>query len=360
MRSVWFEDGKVKLIDQTKLPLKVEVVSCPDASAVAQAIKSMKVRGAPAIGVAAAFGMLLGARDKEDLNDTAKLLKSTRPTAVNLAWAVDLVLAEAKKTIKMKEDPTSYSSFQVAKTVYMIFRHQREICKKISENGAKLIKDGEGILTHCNAGALACVDYGTALGVIIEAHMRGKKIRVYADETRPLLQGARLTAFELAQAKADFTLICDNMAGFLMKQGKISRVIVGADRIASNGDTANKIGTYSLAVLANAHGIPFYVAAPLSTIDFSIDSGDKIPIEERSPDEVVQFAGVRVAPDCKAYNPAFDVTPASLITAFITEEGVFKPSELKNLKEKAKTQIIVPPPVPRKRKKPGEEQPEQQ
>jgi len=355
MRSVWFEDGKVKLIDQTKLPTKVETISCSDVSAVVQAIKAMKVRGAPAIGVAAAFGMMLAARDKEDLNDAAKALKSARPTAVNLAWAVDLVLAEAKKTIKMKEDPTSYSSLQVSKVVYTIFRQQREICKKISENGAAIIKNGETILTHCNAGALACVDFGTALGVIIEAHRRGRKIQVYAGETRPLLQGARLTAFELAQAKVNFTLICDNMAGFLMKQGKVSRVIVGADRIASNGDTANKIGTYSLAVLANAHGVPFYVAAPLSTIDFSIESGDKIPIEERGPDEVTQFAGVRVAPDCKVYNPAFDVTPAGLITAVITEEGIFKPSELKGLKEKAEKQIVIPPLVPRTRKKPAEE-----
>jgi len=298
---------------------------------VAAAIKNMVVRGAPAIGAAAAYGMALAAgslqgKERESLlaglEEAARGLKATRPTAVNLAWAVERMMnfARSQKT----ENPSRLAELLWAEAE-KIAAEDVVTNKKIGQHGAKLIPQKARILTHCNAGALATVDYGTALGVIRSAVEQGKEVTVFVDETRPYLQGSRLTAWELQQEGIPATLIADNMAGFLMQKGEIDLVIVGADRIAANGDVANKIGTYSLAVLAQAHKIPFYVAAPLSTFDLKIDSGSLIPIEERSARELTHFAGVQIAPSgIKCYNPAFDVTPAALITAIITETGIIK------------------------------------
>jgi methylthioribose-1-phosphate isomerase len=329
MRALRWDGKELILLDQTLLPTKVRYFSCRSAEEVTQAITSMQVRGAPAIGVAAAFGLVLAAREYSGMErpefirkmeQAVASLAATRPTAVNLFWAL-----RRMENIWQNNQLESIDGLRRLLEQEAVLIQEEDLQKNlaISRHGSKLIPGGASILTHCNAGALATAGYGTALGVIRAAHEQGKIRRVYADETRPLLQGARLTAWELMEEGIPVTLIADNMAGYLMKQHKIDAVLVGADRITSQGDTANKIGTYSLAVLAQYHGISFYVAAPLSTIDFSLNSGGEIPIEERLPGEVTTLCGVVTAPPgVSVYNPAFDVTPAALITAIITEQGV--------------------------------------
>lgn len=304
----WSGDA-LSLLDQRLLPREEKWIEYRTASEVADAIRTMVVRGAPAIGVAAAYGMALAARAGEDLSVAAERLKAARPTAVNLAWAVDRMLR----------------ANGAAEEAERIESEDLEACRAIGRHGALLLGPDVTVLTHCNAGALATAGYGTALGVIRAAVEGGKRVAVFADETRPYLQGARLTAWELQQDGIDVTLITDNMAGHFFQQGKFDAVVVGADRIAVNGDAANKIGTYTVAVLAHAHGVPFYVAAPTSTIDVDCPDGAAIPIEERSAEEVVEIYGSRVAPEGVAVrHPAFDVTPARLISAIITERGVLR------------------------------------
>ena len=324
---IQWQNNKVKLIDQTRLPREELYLELGSYQEVASAIKEMKVRGAPAIGVAGAYGIALSAlkitaSSKSEfsagLEEVIRTIEATRPTARNLFMATER-MRQAAATSDAPDEIKAALVSEAAK----IHAEEMEATLKLSELGCGLIKDGFTILTHCNAGPLATNGYGTALGVIIYAARQGKRINVFADETRPLLQGARLTAWELKQAEIPFTLITDSMAGHFMKQGRIDCVIVGADRIAANGDTANKIGTYTLAVLAMEHGIPFYIAAPTSTMDMSINSGDGIPIEERSPEEVTHIQGIAIAPEgTKAANPAFDVTPHHYITAIITEKGI--------------------------------------
>ena len=334
--TVEWKNGAVRLLDQSRLPGVVDFLDCQDYQTVADAIRTLKVRGAPAIGVTAAMGVALGAQTIQTTDQgvfTQAVFKicdelaATRPTAVNLFWAIE--------RMKRKLESLQGQSVSTIKQVLMsesqaILEEDITLCKTMGRHGAELIKDGQTVLTHCNAGSLATAGYGTALGVIRAAWEEGKQIKVIADETRPVLQGARLTAWELMEDGIPVTLITDNMAGSLMKQGKIQLCVVGADRIAANGDVANKIGTYSVAVLAKAHNIPFYVAAPYSTIDLKTKSGDDIPIEQRSSLEVTSIHGSHpVAPkDVAVYNPAFDVTPAELITGIITERGVFKPQEI--------------------------------
>ena len=302
----------LQLLDQRLLPNEEKWIDCADEREVATAIRDMVVRGAPAIGVAAAFGMALAAKKGHDLAAAAALLKRSRPTAVNLAWAVDRMLTVA---------PEAFQSEAEA-----ILREDVANNMAMGQYGAALLGSSATVLTHCNAGALATGGYGTALGVIRAAVESGKKIAVFADETRPYLQGARLTAWELQRDGIDVTVITDNMSGHFFQQGRFDAAIVGADRIAANGDTANKIGTYTVAVLAAAHGVPFYVAAPMSTIDPACPNGAAIPIEERSAEEVSEMRGIRIAPVGVAVrHPAFDVTPAKLITAIITERGVLRP-----------------------------------
>jgi len=305
VKTIQWANGKVKIIDQTKLPHKLSYIYLSNLDQVVNAIKTMKIRGAPAIGVAAAFGMVLG---KKNLKVAARKLLASRPTAVNLRWAVERML-KAKDLLKEAK---------------RIAAEDAEINKLIGRNGLKVVKRGMRILTVCNAGALATVDYGTALGVIRAA--KKKNIHVYAAETRPRLQGAKLTAWELKRERIPFTLITDNMVGYLMQKGEVDLVVTGADRIARNGDSANKIGTYGVAVLAKEHGIPFYIAAPTSTIDLKIRSGKQIVIEERDPDEVVVIGKERIAPKgVKVINPAFDVTPAKCIKGIISEKGILRP-----------------------------------
>ncbi len=334
--TVEWKNGKVRILDQSRLPERVEFLECQDARAVEQAIRELKVRGAPAIGVTAALGIALGAQSVKtgkydefvkEVSEISSRLAATRPTAVNLFWAIE----------RMQRRVAEWRAHSVVEIKRMLVEEAQRILdediamnKAIGRHGAALLEDGQTVLTHCNAGALATAGYGTALGVIRAAWEQGKHVRVVADETRPVLQGARLTAWELMQDKIPVTLITDNMAGALMRQGRIQVCVVGADRIAANGDVANKIGTYSVAVLATAHGIPFYVAAPHSTIDLATPSGDRIPIEERRPEEVTSlYSGRPTAPSGVAVlNPAFDVTPANYVTGIITEKGVFKPSDL--------------------------------
>ena len=305
----WRGDA-LELLDQRRLPHETVYVTCRTAHEVADAIRNMIVRGAPAIGVSAAFGMALANQRGDDLRFAAIELRDARPTAVNLAWAVERML-------RASGDP---------KEAEAIFREDLEANHRIGRFGADLLGQTATVLTHCNAGALATAGYGTALGVIRAAVEQGKHIAVFADETRPYLQGARLTAWELQQDGIDVTLITDNMAGHFFQQRRFNAVVVGADRIAANGDAANKIGTYTLAVLANAHGVPFYVAAPISTVDIATADGSAIPIEERSASEVTDIGGWRIAPAGVAVrHPAFDVTPARLITAIITDRGVLRP-----------------------------------
>jgi len=334
--TVEWKDGAIRLLDQSKLPVQVEFLDCKDVESVAQVIRELKVRGAPAIGVTAAMGVALGAQSivASDHDGFAKALlvicdqlAATRPTAVNLFWAIERM---KRKVAALKVDSVASIKLSLMKESQAILEEDIALCKAMGQHGAALIATGQTVLTHCNAGALATAGYGTALGVIRAAWEQGKQIQVIADETRPVLQGARLTAWELMQDNIPVTLITDNMAGSLMRQGKIHLCVVGADRIAANGDVANKIGTYSVAVLAKAHGIPFYVAAPYSTIDLNTKSGEDIPIEQRNPLEVTTIHGSHpVAPQgVTVYNPAFDVTPAELIAGIITERGVFKPHEL--------------------------------
>ncbi|MCK4423887.1 MAG: S-methyl-5-thioribose-1-phosphate isomerase [Candidatus Omnitrophica bacterium] len=340
IQTITWSRGKIKLIDQTLLPNKFKYVYCNDLKSVWKAIKILQVRGAPAIGVVAAFGVIIGIKDskakdyktfEKELKKVCKYLAASRPTAVNLFWALDRMQKTAAQNFSKTVTQIKKILLKEAK---QILEEDRRICRKMAGYGAGLIKNNDTLLTHCNAGALATADYGTALGVMYMAREKGKKIKVYADETRPLLQGARLTTWELMKHKIDVTLICDNMAAVVMQEGKIDKVIVGADRIASNGDAANKIGTYGLAVLARAHGIPFYVAAPVSTFDPELKSGKQIPIEQRKPEEITACVGRRIAPcKVKVYNPAFDVTPARLVTAFITEKGVIKPPYKTNLRK---------------------------
>jgi methylthioribose-1-phosphate isomerase len=338
-------DGFLELTDQRKLPIEFVKLPCRNIDQLFDAIRTLAVRGAPAIGAAAAYGLVLSTQQLAQGEHAGKALSviaqardylaSSRPTAVNLCWALDRITHKAEQLVR-SQPAVSLQALRefVLSEANAIFDEDVVMCRRIGENGQNLIKEGAGILTHCNAGALATAGQGTALSVIFEAHRRGRKIRVYVDETRPLLQGARLTAWELKHAGVDVTLVCDNMAGWLIKQGMIDAVITGADRIAANGDTANKIGTYSLAVLAEKHGIPFYVAAPSSTFDLGMESGENIPIELRAEHEVTTFAGTQVAPDAiNVYNPAFDVTEAPLIAAIITENGVIKPPNVDSIAE---------------------------
>ncbi|MFA6356348.1 MAG: S-methyl-5-thioribose-1-phosphate isomerase [Candidatus Omnitrophota bacterium] len=329
----------VKIIDQTLLPDKLVYLEFRGVKSFWHAIKKLQVRGAPALGVAAAYGAYLGikgsrAKDHKafmrELDGVIKFIGSARPTAVNLFWGLARMKAVAEKN---KDRPIAQVKKALLGEAHKIYEEDRATCRKMADHGARLIKNGDAILTHCNAGALATADYGTALGVMYRAKENGKKFRVYADETRPLLQGARLTAWELMHEGIDVTLICDNMAAHVMSLGKITKVIVGADRITRNGDAANKIGTYGVAVLAKYHKIPFYVVAPVSTIDFNMARGGSIPIEERHGDEITTIRGNMIAPKgVKTYCPAFDVTPAELITAIVTEKGVFKPCEIKKIR----------------------------
>jgi methylthioribose-1-phosphate isomerase len=347
IRTIFWENAAVVMIDQKALPLLEQSVTCTDYEEVATAIEDLTVRGAPAIGVAAAMGIALGTLHLSSLSPEdfktefyriCDRFAQTRPTARNLFWAIERMKrcfenALASDVSARSSTEGGQAGLFLEKIRQILVSEAIQICeediainRRMGLNGRSLISDGDNILTHCNAGALATAGYGTALGVIRAAHEEGKKVHVFVDETRPVLQGARLTAWELVKECIPATLITDNMAGFLMQQGKVNLVITGADRIAANGDTANKIGTYALAVLAKENHIPFYIAAPLSTIDLSIETGDDIPIEERSSDEVTTFRGVRSAPaGMPVYNPAFDVTPNRYITAIITEKGVIRP-----------------------------------
>ncbi|MBI3461943.1 MAG: S-methyl-5-thioribose-1-phosphate isomerase [Planctomycetes bacterium] len=333
-------DGFARLIDQTLLPTELRYVECRDVETLWEAIRSLRVRGAPAIGIAGAMGLVLGVRGSAahsfadfyaDLKRSSDYLRTSRPTAVNLFWALDRMehVAESQRHLPV---PQLIERLRVE--ALAIEEEDRQMCRAIGRIGAELIRDGDGVLTHCNAGGLATADYGTALAVLFAAHEQSKSLHVFVDETRPLLQGARLTAWELVQRDIPATLICDNMAAQVMREGRVRLVITGADRIAANGDTANKIGTYGLAVLASAHGIPFYVAAPSSTFDLSIPTGESIPIEQRDPREVTHGFGRQTAPEnVGVYNPAFDVTPARLIQSIITDKGLIRPVNETNIRQ---------------------------
>jgi len=332
VQTIEWKNGKVVIIDQTQLPLTEVFLEITDYRELCDAIKQLKIRGAPAIGIAAAYGVCLGAAEiatenytefKQQLNRIVDELAATRPTAVNLFYALDRMRAIIERSQGMSPGQIKPKLVNEANR---ILDEDRETCRLMGEFGASLLKDGDTVLTHCNAGALATGGIGTALGVIFTAVEQGKKIKVFADETRPLLQGARLTTWELMKVNIDVTLICDNMAAWVMRQGWINCIIVGADRIAANGDVANKIGTYNLAVLANYHKIPFYVVAPTTTFDLNLNSGQDIPIEQRSSDEVTEGYGKRTAPkNVPVYNPAFDVTPNKLIHAIVCEKGIMIP-----------------------------------
>ncbi len=331
-------DGFVRLIDQTQLPTALAYRDCRGVEEVWEAIRNLRVRGAPAIGIAAAMGVVLAMQRVSDpgdysrrLREAADFLRTSRPTAVNLFWALERMetcLTRAGFVVARsggQRGPEQWTG-RLLEEALAIEEEDRRMCRAIGAAGAGLVGDGQGVLTHCNAGGLATADYGTALAVLFAAAEQGKRFEVYADETRPLLQGARLTAWELRQAGIPVTLICDSMAAQVMKEGRVQLVVVGADRIAANGDTANKIGTYGVALLARAHGVPFYVAAPSSTFDLSLPSGDQIPIEQRDPREVTHGFGRQTAPDGVAvYNPAFDVTPHHLIAGIVTEKGLIRP-----------------------------------
>ena len=345
VRTVWWEAGVVCLIDQTKLPQAQVVVRCSTVAEVAAAIRSMVVRGAPAIGVTAAYGMALAALKStaddagdllDELAEAKTKLDAARPTAVNLGWATGRMLAVAREN--HPDTPTSEIAERLLEEAHAIRDEDERMCRRIGEHGAALLRSGTRVLTHCNAGGLATAGYGTALAPIRTAHEGGKGLHVLVDETRPFLQGSRLTAWELQQAGVPLTLITDNMAAYFMRRGEVDCVIVGADRIVANGDVANKIGTYGLAVLARAHTIPFYVAAPTSTIDMRLKSGDEIPIEQRDPREVTHLAGQVLAPEgVEAAHPAFDVTPHGLISAIITEQGIVEPPFEQELRRIMKT-----------------------
>ena len=339
--TIAWEDGQLRIIDQTRLPGDLTVISLERADAVWEAIRSLRVRGAPAIGVCAAYGVVVGAREQHPdsakaavnaARDTADYLATSRPTAVNLFWALDRMRAAAKAA--PADRGADGVLVYLERTAAEIHDEDRRLCRAIGRAGAGLIPQNGGVLTHCNAGGLATADYGTALAVMFRAHEEGRVFRVFADETRPLLQGARLTAWELREHDIPVTLICDSMAAQVMKEGKVDLVIVGADRIAANGDTANKIGTYGVALLAAAHKIPFYVAAPTSTVDLNAADGSAIPIEQRGAEEITNGFGAQTAPDgIDVYNPAFDVTPASLIAGIVTEGGILRPPYEGRLRE---------------------------
>lgn len=336
-RTIYWREGAVYLVDQSKLPHSLEFIKCISYREVCEAIRTMKVRGAPAIGAAAAYGLALaahnsGARTRaqliEDIKKAYEELRSTRPTAVNLFWALERVLRRAMAVKDGVEDVKE----AVIEEANKIAEEDVEVNKRLGKIGAQLIDDGDTILTHCNAGALATVGYGTALGVIRAAVEGGKRIKVIATETRPKLQGARLTVYELMKDGIPVTLITDNMVGYCMYKGMIDKVIVGADRVLADGHVINKIGTYSIAVLAKTHGIPFYVAAPFSTFDLDSKVKDVV-IEERKPEEVLCVMGLRIAPEgAKAFNPAFDITPPEYVTAIITERGIIRPPYEENIR----------------------------
>jgi len=341
--TISYSNGQLHIIDCTRLPTELVTIELKTLQECFDAIRALKVRGAPAIGVAAGYSLTLVSNASKaetteeylkELDAAGEYLKTSRPTAVNLFWAIDRVVNFAKS--HADKDVASIKALVEAEAV-AIQNEDIEMCRKIGEYGLTLLKDGDGVLTHCNAGVLATSKYGTATAPMYLAHERGMKLRIFADETRPLLQGARMTAFELQAAGLDVTLICDNMAGMVMSQGKINAVITGADRIAANGDTANKIGTYSVAILAKHHNIPFYIAAPSSTVDFSTKSGADIIIEERKSEEITCGFGKQTAPTgIKTYNPAFDVTPHELICGIITEKGIVYPNFTENLQKMIK------------------------
>jgi methylthioribose-1-phosphate isomerase len=326
----------LRLLDQTRLPQQTVFIDCKDAEMVWDAIRRLSVRGAPAIGVAAGYGMVVAAQWVPDgdfmtgVEAAAAYLESSRPTAVNLSWACRRVLERAQRTISNDCDDIRDVMLEEARDIHA---EDVRLCRQIGEHAAKLIGECSGVLTHCNAGALATAGIGTATAGMYVAHARGKGFTVYCDETRPLLQGSRLTAWELSQGGIDAVVITDSMAGQVLKENRVQMVITGADRIAANGDAANKIGTYSLAVLARRHGIPFYVAAPYSTFDLSLAAGDEIPIEQRGSEEITHGFGRATAPEkIRTYAPAFDVTPAELITALITDRGVIQPVDETNIR----------------------------
>ena len=321
IRAVWFENGKVRMIDQRELPAEIVLVDFDDYLDIAEAIRNMTTRGAPSIGATAAYGMCMAALKGCDLDKAAKDIKAARPTANDLFYAVDYMYKELKNGKDPVEAADGYAQMMVDK------------CTKIGECGAELIKDGMKLMTHCNAGALATVDVGTALAPMRKAHEQGKKFFVYASETRPRLQGMQLTAWELNQEGIDHAIIPDGASAYYMSQG-VDMIITGADRIAENGDFANKIGTFDKAIVAKHFGIPFYVAAPISTFDFNTKTGKDIVIEQRSETEVTMVKDIRIAPvGSKAFNPAFDVTPAELVTGFITEKGILKPEDIHMVKQ---------------------------
>lgn len=339
IRTIEWKNNGVKIIDQTKLPLELRYLYIKDLKTLWKAIKELKVRGAPALGLAGASGVYLGIKDSKaknfrdfskELDRVAKYIASCRPTARNLFWGIERICSVA---VRNQNQSVSAIKKMLFEETQKIMQEDRETCRRIGRYGAKLIQDKDAILTVCNAGILATIDYGTALGAIYKAKEEGKRLKVYACETRPLLQGARLTTWELKKNGIDTTLICDNMAAALMQQGKIDKVIAGADRIAANGDTANKIGTYSLAVLSRYHKIPFYIAAPHSTFDLKVETGKDIPIEERNPKEVTELFFKRPIAErnIKVFNPAFDVTAHELITAIITDKGIIRPPYRKNI-----------------------------
>ena len=337
LRWVGGLDGRMEIIDQTLLPTEVRIIQCRTVEQVWEAIKALRVRGAPAIGIAAAMGLVVAVQsssdDEGEVQERVRLasdcLAASRPTAVNLFWALERMKRIAKAFCGKGGRAIKEA---LLKEAIAIRDEDAAMCRHIGDHGQHLVKEGCGVLTHCNAGSLATAEYGTALAPLYRAHELGRHFRVYADETRPLLQGARLTMWELQQAGVDCTLICDNMAAVVMKEGRVNLVLVGADRIAANGDTANKIGTYGVAVLAKHHGIPFYVAAPSSTFDLSIASGAEIPIEQRGAEEVTHGFGRQTAPaGAKVYCPAFDVTPAELITGIITERGLIEKPNKKTI-----------------------------
>ncbi len=326
LKAVWFENNMVRMIEQRKLPEKVEIFDAKNSEDIAYAIKHMVVRGAPAIGVTAAYGLAMAKKNGEDMDKAVEKIRSTRPTAFDLFKAIDY----------MKKNNFELNAAE---------RYSMEVsgrCKKIGEYGNEFIQNNTRILTHCNAGALAVVDWGTALAPMRVAKESGKNIFVFVDETRPRLQGAKLTAWELGQEGIDHAIIADNAAGYFMRKGDVNMAIVGADRICANGDFANKIGTYEKAVLAKENNVPFYVAAPGTTFDFSLKSGDQIPIEERDQEEVLMVNGKTIGPETsKARNPAFDVTPAKYVTGFITEYGVFSPQNLDQLKKMIDSDLFM-------------------
>ena len=346
LKTVWMEPPTVRMIDQRHLPHELRIFVAESYRDVATAIREMVVRGAPAIGAAAAYGMAQAVLQGVEPDEAAEELRATRPTGHDLFHAIEYMRREIGRGEDALTAAESYA------------RLDEERCRMIGQHGEGLVKAGSRILTHCNAGALACVDVGTVTAPLRLAHAKGRKFLVYVDETRPRLQGTRLTAWELAQEGIDHVVIVDNAAGLLMQRGEVDFVLVGADRIAANGDVANKIGTYEKAVVAKENGIPFYVAAPTSTIDFALRSGKDIPIETRAEDEVLSVGGVRLGPEgTRALNPAFDVTPARYVTAFVTERGIFPPRDLRTLKpQKAPTREAAPPKTPHKKVSPKKSQ----